>query len=156
MALCVTRKAVSVLDVTVADLRGDMGMLAELLGVEAVIELCSLFGGDNLYIPLGEEKTEDMEELKLILGDLEYQKLKQRCGGAVIYFPKTETLLKEYITKQVRKAYDGTNRRRLMREYHLTKNTFYRIIQGDQEKNSRIFFDDHQLTLFDYLTNGFK
>ena len=41
------------------DLKGDMHDLAATIGVETTFKLCTLFGGDNIYIPrLAEKRTE--------------------------------------------------------------------------------------------------
>ena len=137
--------------VTAADLSGEMGELAELLGVDVVLELCQLFGGDNLYIPIRDERmSDDVRELQAILGAERYEKLRKHCCGTIIYFPMQQSVLREYIAQKVRSEYDGTNRRRLMRQYNLTKNSFYRIMEGIQGKKQPE--DENQLTLYDFLT----
>ena len=133
--------------VLLEDLQGDMHDLASVIGVEYTLELCSLFAGDNIYIPLNEKEVNgDIKELQEILGEDTYEKLQMNFGGTTIYFPTKNTVLREYISKRVREEYDGTNRRRLMREYGLTKNSFYRIIEGTEKA---MFVDDKQLTIFD-------
>ncbi len=133
--------------VTLEDLKGDMHDLASAIGVEETLELCSLFAGDNLYIPLAErEESGDIKELKEILGSESYERLQMSFGGTTLYFPTRSTVLREYITKRVQEEYDGTNRRRLMRQYNLTKNSFYRMIEGTEKA---VLVDDKQLTIFD-------
>lgn len=133
--------------VLLEDLQGDMHDLASVIGVENTLELCSLFAGDNIYIPLNEKEVNgDIKELQEILGAETYEKLQMNFGGTTIYFPTKNTVLREYIGKRVREEYDGTNRRRLMREYGLTKNSFYRIIEGTEKA---VLVDDRQLTIFD-------
>lgn len=137
---------------TLADLRGDMQDLGVLLGIDTVLMLCSLFGGDNIYIPLGDDEgTEDIEELKMVLGHENYQRIKHRYRGSILYFPKQETLLKDYTSKKVRSEYDGNNRRQLMRKYHLTKNSFYRIIDNDGKNSLEKNQDDGQMSIFDFI-----
>lgn len=133
--------------VLLEDLQGDMHDLAAVIGVENTLELCSLFAGDNIYIPLNEKEVNgDIKELQEILGEETYEKLQMNFGGTTIYFPTKNTVLREYIGKRVREEYDGTNRRRLMREYGLTKNSFYRIIEGTEKA---VPVDDRQLTIFE-------
>lgn len=139
--------------ITVDDLQGDMQELAELVGVDQVLELCQLFGGDNLYIPInGERMSDDVKELQEILGAERYEKLQRRCCGTVIYFPMQQTVMREYVAKMVRSEYDGTNRRRLMRKYNLTKNSFYRILEDEGREKKTSHEDENQLTLFDFLS----
>lgn len=138
--------------ITSDDLQGDMQELAELLGVDQVLELCQLFGGDNLYIPIsGERMNDDIKELQEILGAKNYRELQMRYCGTVIYFPMQQTVLREFVSKKVREEYDGTNRRRLMREYGLTKNSFYRILEGKDGPRKNFKEDENQMTLFDFL-----
>ena len=137
--------------ITADDLQGDMQERAELLGVDRVLELCQLFGGDNLYIPIGEEVTADIKELQEILGLEAYKGLQMRYCGTVIYFPRQQTVMREYVAKKVREEYDGTNRRRLMRKYNLTKNSFYRILEGKDGPRKNFKEDENQMTLFDFL-----
>ncbi len=138
--------------ITRADLSGEMGELAELLGVDVVLKLCQLYGGDNLYIPVnGERMSDDMREMQEIIGAVYYEQMQKRYCGNIIYFPLPQTALKEFIASRVRCEYDGTNRRRLMRKYNLTKNSFYRIIENKQKE--KLPEDDKQLTLYDFLTD---
>lgn len=138
--------------ITSDDLQGDMQELAELLGVDQVLELCQLFGGDNLYIPIsGECVNDDIKELQEILGAKNYKALQMRYCGTVIYFPMQQTVLREFVAKKVREEYDGTNRRRLMRKYNLTKNSFYRILDGKDGPKKAVKEDENQMTLFDFL-----
>ncbi len=135
-------------EVTLADLKGDMYELAVSIGVEQTLELCSLFAGDNIYIPLsGKEINGDILELKEILGQELFERMQMTFGGTTIYFPTKSTVLRGYITKRIREEYDGTNRRRLMREYGLTKNSFYRIIEGTEKET---LADEQQLSIFDF------
>lgn len=139
--------------VTAADLSGEMGELAELLGVDVVLELCQLFGGDNLYIPIGDEHiSDDIKELQEIVGVEKYRELQMRYCGTVLYFPLQQTVLRDYIAQRVRREYDGTNRRRLMRQYNLTKNSFYRIIEGGDGQKHSAKVNANQLTLYDYIS----
>lgn len=135
------------MSVTLEDLKGDMHDLAAAIGVDETLELCRLFAGDNIYIPLtGREESEDTKEMQEILGMERYRRLQDAFGGTTIYFPTKSTVLRDYITKQVQQEYDGTNRRRLMRQYNLTKNSFYRMIEGTEKA---VLVDDKQLTIFD-------
>lgn len=138
--------------ITVDDLQGDMQELAELVGVDQVLELCQLYGGDNLYIPIGDDVTADVKELQEILGSEAYREVQMRYCGTVIYFPRQQTVMREYVAKKVREEYDGTNRRRLMRKYNLTKNSFYRILEGKEGRSKMAHEDENQLTLFDFLS----
>lgn len=134
-------------EVRLEDLRGEMRELAAVIGVEQTLELCSLFAGDNLYIPTdGKELNGDIKELREVLGEEIYSSLQLYFGGGTIYFPTKSTVLKEYIARKIRSEYDGTNRRRLMREYGLTKNSFYRLLEGMESTEEK---DDTQMTLFD-------
>lgn len=134
-------------EVRLEDLRGEMRELAAVIGVEQTLELCSLFAGDNLYIPAsGKEINGDIGELKNILGSETFHALQMSFAGMTIYFPTRTTVLREYISKKIKEEYDGTNRRRLMREYGLTKNSFYRLLEGTEQS---ILADKNQLTLFD-------
>lgn len=134
-------------DIRLEDLRGEMRELAAVIGVEQTLELCSLFAGDNLYIPTdGKELNGDIKELREVLGEEIYSSLQLYFGGGTIYFPTKSTVLKEYIARKIRSEYDGTNRRRLMREYGLTKNSFYRLLEGMESTEEK---DDTQMTLFD-------
>ena len=134
------------MSVTLDDLKGDMHDLAAAIGVDETLELCSLFAGDNIYIPLtGREENEDTKEMQEILGKETYERMQAAFGGTTIYFPTSSTVLREYIKKQVQKEYDGTNRRRLMRAYNLTKNSFYRMIENAEKET-----DELQMTLYDF------
>ena len=123
-------------EVTLADLKGDMYELAISIGVEQTLELCSLFAGDNIYIPLsGKEINGDILELKEILGqELFESNADDFWRHTMTDFPTKSTVLRGYITKRIREEYDGTNRRRLMREYGLTKNSFYRIMERRKKR----------------------
>lgn len=134
-------------DIRLEDLRGEMRELAAVIGVEQTLELCSLFAGDNLYIPAaGKEMNGDIQELCDILGIETFLKMQMSFAGMTIYFPTMTTVLREYISKKIKKEYDGANRRRLMREYGLTKNSFYRILE---DAGSQVKADENQMTLFD-------
>ena len=138
--------------VTLEDLKGDMHDLALVIGVKKTLELCSLFAGDNLYIPLARrEEGGDIKELKEILGPEGYERLQLSFGGVTLYFPTTPTVLRQHITRRVQEEYNGCNRRRLMRKYNLTKNSFYRMIEGTEKAGSMEDEDGMQMNIFDFI-----
>jgi hypothetical protein len=141
-------------DLGLDDLKGEMRDIAQVIGIEAVVELCGLFGGDNIYIPLDVEekakKTGDIKEMIEAIGEEKYQLLRFYYGGTNIYFQKKENLLKNYIEKKVKEEYNGDNRRKLMQKYNISKVRFYNIINGNSG-SCRIKSNDNQLTLFDLI-----
>ncbi len=131
------------------DLKGDMHELAAAIGIRATLELCTLFGGDNIYIPrLGREEDGDIKEIREILGEESYQRLIVSFGGATLYFPTKSNVLRGYIARRVREEYNGRNRRELMRKYSLTKTGFYRIMEGAEKELPE---DDGQMNIYDFL-----
>lgn len=136
-------------DIRLDDLQGEIRQLAELLGIEQALELCQLFGGDNIYIPIdcNEAVGEDIKELAEVLGAEQYEKLWRWYRGTILYFPMEQTVLKQYIARKIHEEYDGTNRRRLMRLYGLSKSRFYQIINSRKPLKN----DDRQLTIMDFL-----
>ena len=136
------------------DLKGDMHDLAATIGVETTFKLCTLFGGDNIYIPrLGGEEDGDIKEIREILGEYKYQRLIASFGGATLYFPTKNTILREHIARSVKEEYDGSNRRELMRKYGLTKTGFYRIVEGTEKAGpDDTQQDEAQMNIYDFLT----
>ncbi len=135
-------------DIMLEDLQGEIRELAELLSIKQALELCRLFGGDNIYIPIYNERMgEDAKELQEILGEADYRKVQNCYSGTAIYFPTMQTAIKQYTIRKVREEYDGTNRRYLMRKYKLTKNRFSQIIGNKKPLQA----DERQLTIMDFL-----
>ena len=89
-------------EVTLADLKGDMYELAISIGVEQTLELCSLFAGDNIYIPLsGKEINGDILELKEILGQELFERMQMTLAARLFTSPPKvqycgDTLPSEY------------------------------------------------------------
>lgn len=141
-------------DLVLDDLKGEMKDIAQVIGIEAIVELCELFGGDNIYIPLdAEDKAEkngDIKEMVEAIGAEKYKLLKFYYGGTNIYFQKKENLLKNYIEKKVKEEYNGSNRRKIMQKYNISKVRFYNIINGDSTcKDNKVNRD--QITLLDLI-----
>lgn len=136
-------------DVRLDDLTGEIRELAEILTIRQALELCRLFGGDNIYIPIYSERmSEDAKELQEILGEKDFERIRKCYSGTAVYFPTMQTALKRYVIRKVREEYNGTNRRYLMRKYKLTKNRFSQII----ENKKRLKADSSQLTIMDFLS----
>ena len=74
-------------DIMLEDLQGEIRELAELLSIKQALELCRLFGGDNIYIPIYNERMgEDAKELQEILEKQTIEKFKTATAAQLFTF----------------------------------------------------------------------
>lgn len=77
-----------------------------------------------------EDLAEKDREVAEILGVEKLVLLSQVMGGTPYYIPQPENLAKMRIRSEIRKAYDGTNIKRLAAEYGVCTATIYNILKG--------------------------
>lgn len=70
----------------------------------------------------------EQRELAETVGLDAYRKLVANYGGNPLYIPKSETVLKEVIRKEVSSSFDGKNYRQLSIKYGLSEKTIRKIL----------------------------
>lgn len=65
-------------------------------------------------------------------------RLMQQYGGANVYIPKADALLRQIRDKRIREEYNGYNVRQLAVKYGLSENWINRIITGSGELDGQI------------------
>lgn len=70
----------------------------------------------------------EQRELAETIGLDAYRKLVANYGGNPLYIPKSKTVLKEIIRKEIDKNFDGKNYRKLSIKYGLSEKTIRKIL----------------------------
>lgn len=70
----------------------------------------------------------EQRELAETIGLESYRKLVEQYGGNPLYIPKSKTVLKEIIRKEISKNFDGKNYRKLSIKYGLSEKTIRKIL----------------------------
>lgn len=72
----------------------------------------------------------EQRELAETIGLDAYKKLVKNFGGSHLYIPKAETVLKNIRNAEILKKFNGSNHKKLSREYNISENTVRNILQN--------------------------
>lgn len=72
---------------------------------------------------------ESYQQVALIVGVEAALKLSEYLGGAALYFPKLEEMLREKRDERIRQEFNGINHRELARKYNLSERWLREIVQ---------------------------
>ena len=95
-----------------------------------------------------EELKEQHREYAEIIGVENLIRLAEAYGGAAIYIPKIDDLLKSQKSAAIIREFNGSNVRQLARKYDVSERTVYRLVSG-LLKVERLKPLDGQTSLFD-------
>jgi Mor family transcriptional regulator len=95
-----------------------------------------------------EELKEQHREYAEIIGVENLIRLAEAYGGAAIYIPKIDDLLKSQKYAAIIREFNGSNVRQLARKYDVSERTVYRLVSG-LLKAERLKPLDGQTSLFD-------
>ena len=70
----------------------------------------------------------EQRELAETVGLDAYKKLVANYGGNLLYIPKSETVMKEIIRREITENFDGKNYRKLAVIYGLSEKTIRKIL----------------------------
>lgn len=74
---------------------------------------------------------EQYRPLAELLGVQKLLRLADRYGGAKMYIPKVDTLIKKALHQRIREEYNGYNIKQLMRKYNLAIRSIEEICKGE-------------------------
>jgi hypothetical protein len=123
------RRAAAEITIVADDLPESLRDLAELIGIEAVVALCSTFGGTGLHVPA---KPARAGALTRALGLLPATLLCRRHGGEKLYVPMLDRALRRYRHRAIREAYDlgDISVKQLARRFGLSDRQVNSILKG--------------------------
>ncbi len=79
-------------------------------------------------ISISQLHSEQQKEIAEIIGIEAYKKLVEHYGGSHIYINKSDTVTRPDRDDEIRKKFNGSNYRQLVREYNLSEPTIRNIL----------------------------
>ena len=86
----------------------------------------------NKLVSITQLRSEQQKEIAEIIGIEAYRKLVEHYGGSHIYINKSDTVIRPNRDDEIRKKFNGSNYRQLVREYNLSEPTIRNILNKNK------------------------
>lgn len=86
----------------------------------------------NKLVSITQLRSEQQKEIAEIIGIEAYRKLVEHYGGSHIYINKSDTVTRPDRDDEIRKKFNGSNYRQLVREYNLSEPTIRNILNKNK------------------------
>ncbi len=117
--------------------------IAELIGIEKTLQLVQAFGGTNLLMPKGVEKSSSKQALIHAVGEETAQALMEIYGGDRLYIARCEVALRDWRDNQLMNeigqlVMNDMSQTKAIRhvavKYGISERWVYELLKTDMEK----------------------
>lgn len=86
-----------------------------------------------------EELSEEIQVIANLIGLENLLKLSHYANGSQIYIPIPETILRKARNREIKKQYNGCNKKEISQMWEITENQVEKILRGYNPKQMDIF-----------------